>query len=56
MVKFRLNNDDTKATDNLRVMHGCISYNLYSGNRNLQLSYMNYDDVLSRIRMIKKAS
>ncbi|MGK0270623.1 MAG: gamma-butyrobetaine dioxygenase [Cocleimonas sp.] len=54
MVKFRLNTSDMMATNNLRVMHGRTSYDVNSGNRHLQLSYMDYDDVLSRIRMIKK--
>ena len=56
MVKFRLNTGDMMATNNLRVMHGRTSYNINSGDRHLQLSYMDYDDVLSRIRMIKKAT
>jgi len=56
MVKFRLNTSDMMATNNLRVMHGRTSYDVNSGDRHLQLSYMDYDDVLSRIRMIKKAS
>lgn len=56
MVKFRLNTGDMMATNNLRVMHGRTAYDVNSGDRHLQLSYMDYDDVLSRIRMIKKAS
>lgn len=55
MVKFKLNTGDMMATNNLRVMHGRTSYDVNSGDRHLQLSYMDYDDVLSRIRMIKKA-
>jgi len=55
MVKFQLNTGDIMATNNLRVMHGRTAYELNSGDRHLQLSYMDYDDVLSRIRMIKKA-
>ena len=55
MVKFRLNTSDMMATNNLRVLHGRTSYDVNSGDRHLQLSYMDYDDVLSRIRMIKKA-
>lgn len=54
MVKFRLNTGDMMATNNLRVMHGRTAYGASSGDRHLQLSYMDYDDVLSRIRMIKK--
>lgn len=56
MVKFRLNSGDMMATNNLRVMHGRTSFDVNSGDRHLQLSYMDLDDVLSRIRMIKKAS
>ena len=56
MVKFRLNTSDMMATNNLRVMHGRTSYDVNSGDRHLQLSYMDYDDVLSRIRMIKKTN
>jgi len=55
MVKFRLNSGDMMATNNLRVMHGRTAYDALTGDRHLQLSYMDYDDVLSRIRMIKKA-
>lgn len=55
MVKFRLNTGDIMATNNLRVMHGRTAYDPASGERHLQLSYMDYDDVISRIRMIKKA-
>lgn len=54
MVKFSLNTGDMMATNNLRVMHGRTSYDASRGDRHLQLSYMDYDDVLSRIRMIKK--
>lgn len=53
-VCFRLNTGDIMVTNNLRVMHGRNSYNPSSGGRHLQLSYMDYDDVLSRIRMLKK--
>lgn len=56
MVQFRLNTSDMMATNNLRVMHGRKSYDVNSGDRHLQLSYMDFDDVLSRIRMIKKAN
>lgn len=44
------------GTSNHHVMHGRSSYDVNSGDRYLQLSFMDYDDVLSRIRMIKKAS
>jgi len=36
------------------VLHGRNSYNPASGDRHLQLSYMDMDDVMSRIRMLLK--
>lgn len=55
-VQFRLNTGDIMVTNNLRVMHGRNAYDPSTGARHLQLSYMDMDDVLSRIRMIRKAS
>jgi len=54
-VQFRLNAGDIMVTNNLRVMHGRNAYDPNSGARHLQLSYMDYDDVLSRIRMLLKS-
>jgi len=54
MVQFRLNTGDIMVTNNLRVMHGRKSYDANTGARHLQLSYMDMDDVLSRIRMLHK--
>lgn len=53
-VQFRLNAGDIMVTNNLRVLHGRNAYDPGSGERHLQLSYMDYDDVLSRIRMLLK--
>jgi len=53
-VQFRLESGDIMATNNLRVMHGRNAYDPSTGGRHLQLSYMDYDDVLSRIRMLMK--
>lgn len=53
-VQFRLNTGDMMVTNNLRVMHGRNAYS-GDGQRHLQLSYMDMDDVMSRIRMILKA-
>ena len=55
IVTFKLKTGDMMATNNLRVLHGRTSYEIYSGPRHLQLTYMDYDEILSRIRMIKKA-
>ncbi len=52
-VQFRLNTGDMMVTNNLRVMHGRNAYG-GEGQRHLQLSYMDMDDVMSRIRMILK--
>lgn len=54
-VQFRLNTGDIMVTNNLRVMHGRNEYDPNSGDRHLQLSYMDFDDVLSRIRMLLKS-
>lgn len=54
-VQFRLGSGDMMVTNNLRVMHGRNAYDGSSGERHLQLSYMDMDDVLSRIRMLKQA-
>jgi len=54
-VQFRLNTGDIMVTNNLRVLHGRNAYDGSSGERHLQLSYMDFDDVLSRIRMLKAA-
>ena len=43
------------GTNNHHVMHGRSSYDVNSGDRYLQLSFMDNDYVLSRIRTIKKA-
>lgn len=56
MVKFKLGTGDMMATNNLRVMHGRTAFNPGTGGRHLQLSYMDMDDVMSRIRMILRAN
>jgi gamma-butyrobetaine dioxygenase len=53
-VEFRLNTGDLMVTNNLRVLHGRNAYDSSTGDRHLQLSYMDFDDVLSRIRMLLK--
>ena len=53
-VQFRLETGDIMVTNNLRVMHGRNAYDPSTGGRHLQLSYMDFDDVMSRIRMLKK--
>jgi gamma-butyrobetaine dioxygenase len=53
-VQFRLETGDIMVTNNLRVMHGRNSYDPSTGGRHLQLSYMDFCDVMSRIRMLKK--
>ena len=54
-VQFRLETGDMMVTNNLRVMHGRNAYDGTSGDRHLQLSYMDFDDVLSRLRMLRKS-
>jgi gamma-butyrobetaine dioxygenase len=54
-VEFRLETGDMMVTNNLRVLHGRNSYDGSTGARHLQLSYMDFDDVLSRLRMLLKS-
>ncbi|MFT6005887.1 MAG: gamma-butyrobetaine dioxygenase [Pseudoalteromonas tetraodonis] len=54
-VQFLLETGDMMVTNNLRVMHGRNSYDGATGDRHLQLSYMDFDDVLSRLRMLLKS-
>jgi len=51
-IQFKLGTGDIMVTNNLRVLHGRNSYDPASGDRHLQLSYMDMDDVMSRIRML----
>ena len=51
-----LNTSDMMTTNNLREIHGHTAYDVNSSDRHSQLTYMDYDDVLSRIHMIIKAS
>ena len=54
MVQFKLGGGDMMVTNNLRVMHGRKAFDPSTGERHLQLTYMDFDDVLSRIRMLLK--
>ena len=51
----RLRSGDLLATHNHRVLHGRKAFVSGSGERRLQLSYMEYDDLLSRIRLLHNA-
>ena len=54
-VEFKLGSGDILATNNLRVLHGRNAYDPNTGDRHLQITYMDMDDVYSRIRMLRNA-
>ncbi len=51
-VVMRANSGDLVTTHNHRVLHGRKAFDPASGARKLQLSYMDFDDLLSRIRLL----
>lgn len=52
-VVMRMASGDLVTTHNHRVLHGRKAFDPSSGMRRLQLSYMDFDDLLSRIRVIE---
>lgn len=51
-VVMRMATGDLVTTHNHRVLHGRKAFDPSSGARKLQLSYMDFDDLLSRIRLL----
>ncbi|MEX2630054.1 MAG: TauD/TfdA family dioxygenase [Tistlia sp.] len=51
-VVMRMSSGDLVTTHNHRVLHGRKAFDPASGARKLQLSYMDFDDLLSRIRLL----
>jgi gamma-butyrobetaine dioxygenase len=54
MVNFRTPSGTIICTHNHRVLHGRTRFDPNSGPRHLQLSYMDFDDVLSRRRILRQ--
>lgn len=55
MISFKARKGTMIATHNHRVLHGRAAFDPSTGHRHLQLSYLDFDDVVSRIRMIRKS-
>ena len=55
-VQFKLEPGDVLAMHNHRVMHGRKAYDPSSGRRHLELGWMNFDHLLSRIRVLQRES
>ena len=53
-VRFRLGKGDMWASHNHRVAHGRTAFNTGGAPRHLQHAYMNFDDVRSRARVIRR--
>ena len=55
VASFRATPGTIVTTHNHRVLHGRAAFDPGSGRRRLQLSYMDFDDVLSRARVLRRA-
>lgn len=53
-VRFRLRAGDLIAVHSHRVMHGRAAFDPASGGRHLQDVYMEFDDLLGRIRLLRR--
>ncbi len=53
-VRFRLASGDMIVTHGHRVMHGRAAFDPNSGRRHLQDAYMEFDDFLGRIRLLRE--
>lgn len=55
-VTFRLRPGDMAAFDNRRVLHARTAFDPASGDRHLQGCYVDTDELLSRIRVLRRAA
>ena len=55
LTSFRTEPGTILSVHNHRVLHGRTAFNPTSGPRHLQLSYLDFDDILSKARLIRKA-
>jgi gamma-butyrobetaine dioxygenase len=54
-ISLRLQPGDAMAFDNYRVLHGRTAFDPSSGARHLQGTYIDRDDLLSRLRVLARA-
>lgn len=55
-IRFRLNAGDMAAFDNRRVLHARTAFDPASGDRHLQGCYVDTDELLSRIRVLRRSA
>ena len=53
-VNFKLQAGDILSFDNRRVLHGRTSFDPNSGKRHLQGYYMDRDEIIGRLNLLKK--
>ena len=53
-IKFRLEKGDIFSFNNRRLLHGRTAFDPNSGHRHLQGYYMDRDEVIGRLRFLKK--
>jgi gamma-butyrobetaine dioxygenase len=53
-IKFRLNPGDIFSFNNRRVLHGRTAFDPNSGHRHLQGYYIDRDEILGRLKYLKK--
>ena len=53
-IKFRLEAGDIFSFNNRRLLHGRTEFDPNSGNRHLQGYYMDRDEIIGRLRFLKK--
>ncbi len=54
VVKFRLEPGDIFCFNNRRLLHGRTEFDPYSGHRHLQGYYMDRDEIIGRLKFLKK--
>ncbi|MCG8423389.1 MAG: TauD/TfdA family dioxygenase [Proteobacteria bacterium] len=54
-LRFRLNAGDMMLFDNRRVLHGRTAFDASTGHRHLRGTFMDYDVLDSRIRILRQA-
>ena len=53
-IKFRLEPGDIFSFNNRRILHGRTAFNPNSGHRHLQGYYMDRDEIIGRLKFLKK--
>ena len=54
-IRYELEPGDLVAFDNRRILHGRESFNRQEGTRQLRGTYLDADEVYSRMRVLRRA-